>query len=135
MGVQEYLKTYPIPEDDIQHVQDGSWVDTRDSSSDPTWYHWHIPMGVWKGQFAAFTTATGKTFDWPTNFDGTPLGHAVSMEYGYHYLERNFALLRLRSTTQRPQSRSGSTAIRTTGLLRLTRRSALPTRATSSIRT
>ncbi|MCI6198730.1 MAG: PKD domain-containing protein [Proteobacteria bacterium] len=93
MGVQEYLKTYPIPEDDIQHVQDGSWVDTRDSSSDPTWYHWHIPMGVWKGQFAAFTTATGKTFDWPTNFDGTPLGHAVSMEYGYHYLERNFALL------------------------------------------
>lgn len=93
MGVQEYLKTYPIPEDDVQHVQDGSWVDTRDSSSDPTWYHWHIPMGVWKGQFADFTKATGKTFDWPTNFDGTPLGHAVSMEYGYHYLERNFALL------------------------------------------
>ncbi len=93
MGVDEYLKTYPIPEDDIQHVQDGSWVDTRDSSSDPDWYHWHIPMGVWKGQFADFNKALGTEFEVPTNFDGTPFGHAVSMEYGYHYLERNFAIL------------------------------------------
>jgi hypothetical protein len=93
MGVEEYLKAHPIPEDDIQHVQDGSWVDTRDSSSDPDWYHWHIPMGVWKGQFADFNTANGTEFEIPTNFDGTPFGHAVSLEYGYHYLERNFALL------------------------------------------
>ena len=93
MGVDEYLKAHPIPEDDIQHVQDGSWVDTRDSSSDPDWYHWHIPMGVWKGQFADFNTANGTEFELPTNFDGTPFQHAVSLEYGYHYLERNFALL------------------------------------------
>ena len=94
MGVEEYLKAYPIPEDDIQHVQDGSWVDTRDSSSDPDWYHWHIPMGVWtKGQLAAFNKANGTEFEAPTNFAGTPFGHAVSLEYGYHYLERNFAIL------------------------------------------
>ena len=93
MGIQEYLKAHPIPADDIQHVQDGSWIDTRDSSSDPTWYHWHIPMGVWKGQFADFNEAMGTEFENPTNFEGLPFGHAVSMEYGYHYLERNFALL------------------------------------------
>jgi PKD repeat protein len=93
MGVQEYLKAYPIPDDDIQHVQDGSWVDTRDSSSDPTWYHWHIPMGIWKGQIADFNRAMGTEISAPTNHAGTPFGHVVSMEYGYHYLERNFALL------------------------------------------
>ncbi len=93
MGVEEYLKAYPIPEDDVQHVQDGSWVDTRDSSSDPDWYHWHIPMGVWKGQFADFNTALGTEFEVPVNHNQQPFGHAVSMEYGYHYLERNFALL------------------------------------------
>jgi PKD repeat protein len=93
MGVQEYLKAHPIPEDDIQHIQDGSWVDTRDSSSDPDWYHWHIPMGVWAGQFADFNRALGTNFENLKNHSGTPFGHAVSMEYGYHYLERNFALL------------------------------------------
>src|SRR5574344_583069 len=93
MGVQEYLKAYPIPENDVQHIQDGSWVDTRDSSSDPDWYHWHIPMGVWKGQISDFNTALGTDYVLPTNFDGTTFGHAVSMELGYHYLERNFALL------------------------------------------
>lgn len=94
MGVEEYLKAYPIPADDIQHIQDGSWVDTRDSSSDPDWYHWHIPMGVWtKGQLAAFNKSLGTDFEAPKNFAGTSVGHAVSMEYGYHYLERNFALL------------------------------------------
>ncbi len=93
MGVQEYLKAYPIPANDIQHVQDGSWVDTRDSSSDPTWYHWHIPMGIWKGQMADFNKAMGTELSVPTNHSGTPFGHVVSMEYGYHYLERNFALL------------------------------------------
>lgn len=93
MGVEEYLKAHPIPEDDIQHIQDGSWVDTRDSSSDPDWYHWHIPMGVWKGQLADFNKALGTEYELPTNFAGTPFGHAVSLEFGYHYLERNFALL------------------------------------------
>ncbi|MGN1393253.1 MAG: PKD domain-containing protein [Succinivibrionaceae bacterium] len=93
MGVQEYLKAYPIPSDDIQHIQDGSWVDTRDSSSDPDWYHWHIPMGVWKAQFPEFNKALGTDFEVPKNHKDTPFGHAVSLEYGYHYLERNFALL------------------------------------------
>ena len=93
IGVNEYLAKYPIPANDVQHVQDGSWIDTRDSSGDPTWYHWHIPMGVWKGQINDFNTAMGTNFQIPTNNDGTPFGHAVSMEFGYHYLERNFALL------------------------------------------
>ena len=92
-GVEEYLKDHPIPENDIVHVQDGSWIDTRDSSSDPTWYHWHLPFGIWKGQFADFNAKTGKNFAPKKNFQGTDEGMTVSMEYGYHYLERNFALL------------------------------------------
>ncbi|WP_427976566.1 PKD domain-containing protein [Agarivorans sp.] len=86
MGVDEYLQAYPIPADDVVHVQDGSWIDTRDSSADPTWYHWHIPMGVWAGQMADFNTVHG------TDFEATRQ-HMVSLELGYHYLERNFALL------------------------------------------
>ncbi|WP_432464433.1 PKD domain-containing protein [Agarivorans sp. QJM3NY_33] len=86
MGVEEYLAAHPIPAEDVVHVQDGSWIDTRDSSADPTWYHWHIPMGVWKGQMADFNTANG------TDFVATR-EHMVSLELGYHYLERNFALL------------------------------------------
>ncbi len=93
IGVNDYLKAYPIPADDVQHVQDGSWIDTRDSSADPTWYHWHIPMGIWKDQMADFNGAYGFEYEIPKNHEGTPFGHVVSMEYGYHYLERNFALL------------------------------------------
>ena len=93
IGVNEYLKAYPIPDNDVQHVQDGSWIDTRDSSADPTWYHWHIPMGIWAGQIADFNTAMGTELAAPTNFSGQKFGHVVSLEYGYHYLERNFALL------------------------------------------
>ncbi|SHO55738.1 PKD domain-containing protein [Vibrio quintilis] len=86
MGVEEYLLANPIPADDVVHVQDGSWIDTRDSSADPTWYHWHIPMGVWSGQMSDFNTANG------TNYTASRQ-HMVSFELGYHYLERNFALL------------------------------------------
>ena len=92
-GVQEYLKDHPIPEDDIVHVQDGSWIDTRDSSSDPTWYHWHLPFGIWNGQFSDFNNVTGKDLAPKKNIDGQEEGMTVSLEYGYHYLERNFALL------------------------------------------
>jgi chitodextrinase len=93
LGIDEYLKAQPIPDTDIQHVQDGSWVDTRDSSSDPTWYHWHLPFLIWKGQFADFNTATGLTLAPKTNLKGVQEGATVSFEYGWHYLERNFALL------------------------------------------
>ncbi|BDU51305.1 fibronectin type III domain-containing protein [Haliovirga abyssi] len=93
IGVDEYLLAHPIPQDDIVHVQDGSWIDTRDSSSDPTWYHWHIPMGIWKGQFADFNRINGTNYSPKKNLDGVEEGHTVSFEYGYHYLERNFALL------------------------------------------
>lgn len=86
MGVDEYLRANPIPADDIVHVQDGSWIDTRDSSADPTWYHWHIPMGVWNTQMTQFNTVND------TDFIATRT-HMVSLELGYHYLERNFALL------------------------------------------
>ena len=94
MGIDEYLARHPIPADDVVHVQDGSWIDTRDSSSDPTWYHWRLPFGVWDGQLAAFNTANGTSY--PQLFgkySGRKRSHMVSLEYGYHYLERNFALL------------------------------------------
>jgi hypothetical protein len=86
IGVDEYLKAHPIPADDVVHVQDGSWIDTRDSSADPTWYHWHLPMGVWAGQMAAFNQAHGTDYE-------AVRQHMPSLELGYHYLERNFALL------------------------------------------
>ncbi|NRR34079.1 alpha-amylase [Oxalobacteraceae bacterium] len=92
-GIDEYLKATPIPASDVQHVQDGSWVDTRDSSSDPTWYHWRLPFLIWKGQFAAFNTATGQNLAPKTNLKGLQEGATVSFEHGWHYLERNFALL------------------------------------------
>ncbi|WP_035055792.1 carbohydrate-binding module family 20 domain-containing protein [Andreprevotia chitinilytica] len=93
LGIDEYLKKFPIPATDIQHVQDGSWVDTRDSSSDPTWYHWHLPFMIWAGQFSAFNTATGMNLAPKKNLKGVAEGATVSFEYGWHYLERNFALL------------------------------------------
>ncbi len=93
MGVEEYLKANPIPDSDVVHVQDGSWIDTRDSSADPTWYHWHLPMGVWNGQLAAFNTAHGTSYTQLYAANGDQRSHMPSLEYGYHYLERNFALL------------------------------------------
>ncbi len=92
MGVDEYLRAYPIPADDIVHVQDGSWIDTRDSSADPTWYHWHLPMGVWNGQLAAFNQSHGTDYEQLYAANGDQRRHMVSLELGYHYLERNFAL-------------------------------------------
>ena len=93
LGIDEYLRANPIPASDVQHVQDGSWVDTRDSSSDPTWYHWHLPFLIWKGQFADFNRVTGMSLAPKTNLKGVQEGATVSFEYGWHYLERNFALL------------------------------------------
>ncbi|MEM6454730.1 MAG: carbohydrate-binding module family 20 domain-containing protein [Acidobacteriota bacterium] len=93
MGIDEYLDHHPIPAGDVVHVQDGSWIDTRDSASDPSWYHWRLPMGIWSGQMAAFNQATGLNLQPKTNLAGQPEGMTVSLEYGYHYLERNFALL------------------------------------------
>lgn len=92
-GVGEYLAAHPIPSGDVVHVQDGSWIDTRDSSSDPTWYHWHLPMGIWSGQFSDFNKVMGTSYAPKTNIFGQAEGMTVSLEYGYHYLERNFALL------------------------------------------
>jgi chitodextrinase len=92
-GIDEYLKAHPIPATDVQHVQDGSWVDTRDSSSDPTWYHWHLPFMIWNGQFSTFNTTTGMNLAPKKNLKGVAEGATVSFEYGWHYLERNFALL------------------------------------------
>jgi len=93
LGIDEYLKKFPIPATDVQHVQDGSWVDTRDSSSDPTWYHWHLPFMIWSGQFSDFNKATGLNLAPKKNLKGVAEGATVSFEYGWHYLERNFALL------------------------------------------
>lgn len=93
LGIDEYLRAKPIPESDVQHVQDGSWVDTRDSSSDPTWYHWRLPFMIWKGQFAEFNRVNGTNLAPKTNLKGLQEGATVSFEHGWHYLERNFALL------------------------------------------
>ncbi|QMV42548.1 carbohydrate binding domain-containing protein [Cohnella cholangitidis] len=92
-GISEYLVKNTPAASDVVHVQDGSWIDTRDSSSDPTWYHWRLPFGIWKGQFSAFNTATGLNLAPKKNLNGVEDGMTVSFEYGYHYLERNFALL------------------------------------------
>ncbi len=94
LGIDEYLQRFPIPAADVQHVQDGSWIDTRDSSSDPAWYHWHLPFMIWNGQFPAFNAATGMNLSPKTNLYGNAEGATVSFEYGWHYLERNFALLK-----------------------------------------
>jgi chitodextrinase len=93
LGIDEYLKAKPIPAADVQHVQDGSWIDTRDSSSDPTWYHWRLPFMIWKGQFAEFNRVTGHNLAPKLNLKGQQEGATVSLEHGWHYLERNFALL------------------------------------------
>jgi chitodextrinase len=92
-GIDEYLVNNTPAPTDVVHVQDGSWVDTRDSSSDPTWYHWHMPFGIWKGQFADFNKARGMNLVPKKSINGVEDGHTVSFEYGFNYLERNFALL------------------------------------------
>ena len=93
MGIDEYLAAYPIPADDVVHVQDGSWIDTRDSSADPSWYHWHLPFGVWAGQLEGLNKAHGTTYRARSDFSGRTIGHMVSFEYGYNFQERNYALL------------------------------------------
>ncbi len=93
MGISEYLLNHTPATTDVVHVQDGSWVDTRDSSSDPQWHHWKLPFGIWKGQFPAFNQATGLNLAPKTNLHGVQEGMTVSLEHGWHYLERNFALL------------------------------------------
>jgi len=93
MGISEYLLANTPPASDVVHVQDGSWVDTRDSSSDPQWHHWHLPFGIWKSQFPAFNAATGLNLAPKTNLGGVQEGMTVSFEHGWHYLQRNFALL------------------------------------------
>ncbi len=93
MGISEYMINNMPPASDVAHVQDGSWIDTRDSSSDPTWYHWRLPFGIWKGQFSEFNRVTGMNLAPKTNLSGQQEGMTVSLEYGWHYLERNFALL------------------------------------------
>ncbi|WP_238654753.1 carbohydrate binding domain-containing protein [Paenibacillus piscarius] len=93
MGIDEYLRSNTPAASDVVHVQDGSWIDTRDSSSDPTWYHWRLPFGIWKGQFAAFNQMNGTAYAPKKNLAGVEEGMTVSFEKGYHYLERNFALL------------------------------------------
>ena len=93
MGISEYLGAHPPPAADVVHVQDGSWVDTRDSSSDPQWHHWRLPFGIWKGQFPSFNAATGLNLAPKRNLSGVQEGMTVSLEHGWHFLERNFALL------------------------------------------
>ena len=93
LGVDEYLAAYPIPDDDVVHVQDGSWIDTRDSAGDPAWYHWHLPFGVWAAGLNAFNKAYGTSYRVRNDPGGRPFSHMVSLELGFNFQERNFALL------------------------------------------
>ena len=93
LGVDEYLKRYPVASDDFIHIQDGSWIDTRDSSSDPSWYHWHLPFGVWEGQRHSYNLLHSKKMEHKTDWYGRSFQFQVNLENGFHYLERNFALL------------------------------------------
>ncbi|MEI8632615.1 hypothetical protein P4S72_12785 [Vibrio sp. PP-XX7] len=67
---------------------DGPRIDTRDLSADPYMgiITGHISTGVWSGQMADFNRVNGTAFT-------ATRDHMVSLELGYHYLERNFALL------------------------------------------
>ena len=91
LGVDEYLRQYPVK--DFIHIQDGSWIDTRDSSADPSWYHWHLPFGVWEGQRHSFNQEHAGQISKKTDWYGRDFQYQVDLERGYHYLERNFALL------------------------------------------
>ncbi|MGC3996130.1 MAG: fibronectin type III domain-containing protein [Anaeromyxobacter sp.] len=93
LGVDEYLKAYPIPSTDVMHVQDGSWGDVLDSSANPMFYHWHLPPLIWASQFSAFNTAKGLSLAPKTNLKGVSEGATVSLEYGWHFQENIFAKL------------------------------------------
>jgi hypothetical protein len=93
LGIDEYLKKYPIPSTDVQHVQDGSWVDVMDSCADPYFYHWHLPPLIWSGQFSAFNSATGQNLAPKTNLKGTAEGATVSLSQGWHFQELAYAKL------------------------------------------
>ena len=91
--MDEYLTQYPVAKNDYIHIQDGSWIDTRDSSADPSWYHWHLPFGVWEGQRYSFNEALKTNLESKQDWYGRTFQYQVNLERGYHYLERNFALL------------------------------------------
>ena len=91
LGIDEYLKKYPIPTTDVQHVQDGSWVDVFDSCANPDFYHWHLPPLIWNGQFSTFNTATGQNLAPKVSLKGTPDGATVSLSQGWHFQELAYA--------------------------------------------
>ncbi|NNM68314.1 MAG: alpha-amylase [Spirochaetales bacterium] len=93
LGIDEYLKKFPIPATDVQHVQDGSWGDVLDASTDPAFYHWHLPPMIWSSQFAAMNAADGTSLAPKKNLKGVAEGGTFSLENGWHYQERNYALL------------------------------------------
>jgi hypothetical protein len=92
LGIDEYLKKFPIPATDVQHAQDGSWPDVLDASTDPAFYHWHLPPMIWSSQFAAFNAATGLNLAPKKNLQGTTEQGTFTLEDGWHFQERNFAL-------------------------------------------
>ncbi|MGC4000223.1 MAG: hypothetical protein QM767_23405 [Anaeromyxobacter sp.] len=93
LGVDEYLKKFPIPATDVVHVQDGSWADVLDASSDPMFYHWHQPFLIWTGQFKEFNKTTGLALAPKKNLRGVPDEATVTFEYGWHYQELAYAKL------------------------------------------
>jgi len=91
LGIDEYLKKFPIPATDVQHVQDGSWVDVFDSCANPDFYHWHLPPLIWNGQFSTFNSATGQSLAPKTSLKGIADGATVSLSQGWHFQELAYA--------------------------------------------
>jgi hypothetical protein len=49
--VQEYLEDHPVPETDVIHVEDGSWVNADGDFGSPDFINWNWPLFNQSGQF------------------------------------------------------------------------------------
>ncbi len=48
--VEQYLAQFPVPEDDIVHVEDGAWVNADSDFGSPTFINWNYPLLNASGQ-------------------------------------------------------------------------------------
>jgi hypothetical protein len=50
--IPQYLKDYPVDEDDVVHVEDGPWVNAAGDFGDPTFENWDWPLFQKDGTFS-----------------------------------------------------------------------------------
>lgn len=48
--IEQYLQTYPVPTDDVVHVEDGGWVNADGDFGSPTFINWLYPLLAASGQ-------------------------------------------------------------------------------------